>query len=217
MTPTEGGNPTRIKPSTNSRLFTFSCAAKYLCPAPTGCAYWPAWSFPIAEKSFNLLVESLRQRWTRDVSPAFVAGGLERGALVVGVTLSDGRTGFWIEIQTRQGALTPLVTDDGSDPDAQIPRALNIIFSARGSNLEDHFRTASIKAYCFTHRYVSQNEDVTQDDGKKRQHKKEWDEDLLMALDGAKPYADQPQAGACCGLMFFRFSCAWRCVAQRNA
>ncbi|WP_145478862.1 hypothetical protein [Stenotrophomonas rhizophila] len=118
------------------------------------------------------------------------SGGLERGALVVGVTLSDGRTAFWIEIQTRQGAMTPLVIDDGSDPDAQISRALNIIFSARGSNLEDHFRTASIKAYCFTHRYVSQNEDddedededVTQDDGKKRQHKKEWDKDWLIAF-----------------------------------
>jgi len=112
------------------------------------------------------------------------SGGLERGALVVDVTLSDGRTGFWIEIQTRQGAMTPLVIDDGSDPDAQISRALNIIFSARGSNLEDHFRTASMKAYCFTHRYVSQDEDDDegQDDGKKREHKKEWDKYWLMAF-----------------------------------
>ncbi|WP_312682828.1 hypothetical protein [Stenotrophomonas chelatiphaga] len=114
------------------------------------------------------------------------SGGLERGALVVSVTLSDGRNGFWIEIQTRQGAMTPLVIDDGSDTDAQISRALNIIYSARGSNLDDHFHNASMKAYCFTHRYLSRErdeyEDEGTDDGKKKEHKKEWDKDWLIAF-----------------------------------
>lgn len=110
------------------------------------------------------------------------SGGLERGALVIDVTLSDGRTGFWIEIQTRQGAMSPLVIDDGSDPDSQISTALNIIFSAKGSNLDDHFRMTSAKAYCFTHRYVSENKDTGKSEDEKKDHTKEWDRDWLIAF-----------------------------------
>jgi hypothetical protein len=110
------------------------------------------------------------------------SGGQERGALAIDVTLSDGRTGFWIEIQTRQGAMSPLLIDDGSDPSSQISTALNIIFSAKGSNLDDHFRMASVKAYCFTHRYVSENKDGGKSEDEKKQHKKEWDKSWLSLL-----------------------------------
>lgn len=108
------------------------------------------------------------------------SGGQERGALVVDVTLLDGRTGFWIEIQTRHGAMSPLLIDDGSDPTAQISRALNIIFGAKGSNLDDHFRASSVKAYCFTHRYVSQDKEADEDENKDRRD--EWDTEWLIAF-----------------------------------
>lgn len=110
------------------------------------------------------------------------SGGLERGALAIDVTLSDGTTSFWIEIQTRHGAMSPLVIDDGSDTNAQISRALNIIFSAKGSNLDDHFRAASVKAYCFTHRYVSEDKSGDENEGEKKEHRSEWDKDWLIAF-----------------------------------
>ncbi|MHC1671680.1 hypothetical protein ACODUM_02350 [Stenotrophomonas maltophilia] len=112
------------------------------------------------------------------------SGGQERGALVIDVTLPDGRTGFWIEIQTRQGAMSPLLIDDGSDPTSQISTALNVILGAKGSNLEEHFRRASVKAHCFTHRYVSQGKDNEAGRGDREavgtDKKKEWDKDWLI-------------------------------------
>lgn len=111
------------------------------------------------------------------------SGGLERGALVVEILLLDGRTAFWIEIQTRHGAMSPLLICDGADREAQISGALNIIFSARGSNLDDHFRAASMKAHCFTHRYVSENEGDDAEGGDcEIGRKHEWDKGWLRAF-----------------------------------
>ena len=128
------------------------------------------------------------------------SGGQERGALVIDVTLADGRTGFWIEIQTRQGAMSPLLIDDGSDPSSQISTALNIIFSARGSNLEDHFRMASVEAHCFTHRYVSQDKEKyagrAQNESDNKDHKVEWDKDWLVAFFKSVSASNQGAAGA---------------------
>ncbi|WP_295547410.1 hypothetical protein [uncultured Stenotrophomonas sp.] len=85
------------------------------------------------------------------------SGGLERAALVLEVTLLDGRTAYWIEVQTRQGAMSPLLICDGSCKQEQISTALNIIAGARGANLEEAFERPKA-AYFFTHRYLSGGE-----------------------------------------------------------
>lgn len=82
------------------------------------------------------------------------SGGPERAALVLTIGLSDGRTAHWIEIQTRQGSMSPLLIDDGSGPQELVSTALNIITGARGANLERAF-DRSRTAYFFTHRYIA--------------------------------------------------------------
>lgn len=115
------------------------------------------WNFLDKLQRETAPTKRLRRGWQFLHPPGKKTGGLERAALVLVLTLLDGRKAFWIEIQTRQGAMSPLLIDDSSHPQEQVGTALNIIAGARGANLEREFDRPGA-AHFFTHRYVANGE-----------------------------------------------------------
>ncbi|EKT4067134.1 hypothetical protein QEG11_002582 [Stenotrophomonas maltophilia] len=115
------------------------------------------WNFLDRHQRTTPPAKRVRRGWQFLHPPGKKSGGLERAALILTLTLLDGRKAHWIEIQTRQGAMSPLLIDDGSCAQEQVGTALNIIAGARGANLEREFDRAGASHF-FTHRYVANGE-----------------------------------------------------------